>query len=270
MFIIAQKLQLRTSNRHYHKMRGFCILIFFLFPLWSLGKNSADSLFIKGNKAYAAGQYDQAIGCYQSIMHSGYESAALYFNLGNSYYKKGDIPSALLFLEKAHKLKPGDEDIRSNIRFVNTKTTDKIESEPEFFLNQWWRSIYLYFSLNSLAILTTVLALSGFILLINFIFSGSIRVRRYSFYIALVFIAAGLLTFFIAVQQELYLNARKHAIIFHNPVMVKSEPADKSKDLFIIHSGAKVNILDFQHNWMKIALPNGQVGWILAEYAKQI
>jgi SH3-like domain-containing protein len=60
------------------------------------------------------------------------------------------------------------------------------------------------------------------------------------------------------------------AIVFTPTVTVKSSPSDKSIDLFVIHSGTKVQITDNVGDWFEIKIANGSVGWILKNEIKKI
>jgi tetratricopeptide (TPR) repeat protein len=135
-------------------------------PLVSFGNDDTQQLFEKGNSAYAKAQYKQALADYQQILNAGYQSAALYFNMGNASYKDGEVTTAIWYYEKAHKLSPGDEDINFNIRFANLKTTDKVDEPQEFFLTKWWRGFILSASLNALSLTSILLVLFGSVLLI--------------------------------------------------------------------------------------------------------
>jgi tetratricopeptide (TPR) repeat protein len=104
------------------------IFILVVLPMLSFGNKQ-----LMVDAYYAKGQYKEAAAGYQQMVNDGYKSAVIYYNLGNAYYKLGDIPSALLYYEKAHKLSPGDDDINFNIRYVNSKTTDKVEDAPSSF-----------------------------------------------------------------------------------------------------------------------------------------
>jgi len=113
--------------------RTLFLVVWLVLPMLSFGNDQAQALFAKGNAYYSKAQYKEALTTYQQISGEGYQSAALYFNMGNASYKSDDIPSALLYFEKAHKLAPGDEDINYNIRFASLKTIDKIDEAPELF-----------------------------------------------------------------------------------------------------------------------------------------
>lgn len=239
-------------------------------PLLAFGDAAVNSLLKKGNDQYAKGQYKEAIVTYQKIVDDGHMSALVYFNLGNAYFKNNDVSSALLYYEKAHKLSPGDEDINFNIQFANQKTTDKVEATPEFFIARWWHSFILRFSLTTLAILSIVLIITGFALLVVYRFTNSVGIKKASFYAALLIIFLGLGSMFTADRQQQYFDGHHGAIIFSNSVNVKSGPTPSSKNLFLIHDGTKVDVLDNNNGWMKIKLANGSEGWINASDAKEI
>src|SRR5471030_132700 len=128
------------------------IMLFWLAPTIAYSDSQSDALFKKGNDYYAKGMYKEAFATYQSLTNDGYQSAGLYFNMGNASYKLADFPLAILYYEKAHKLAPGDEDINFNIRFANLKTIDKIDELPEFFLANWWKAFILSFSVGALSV----------------------------------------------------------------------------------------------------------------------
>ncbi|HEY4327641.1 MAG TPA: tetratricopeptide repeat protein [Mucilaginibacter sp.] len=252
------------------QIRLVYLVIGIILPLFSFANNTENALFAKANIYYGKAQYKDALSIYQQILDSGYQSAAVYFDMGNASYKNGDIPSALLYYEKAHKLVPGDDDINYNIRFANSKTTDKIDQVPEFFLANWWRTFILSFSRNALSIASIILVLCASIILMVYFFTGSVIIKKASFYTSTALFFLGIVTVFIALMQINYFDGHRQAIIFSNSVTVKSGPVDKSSSLFVIHDGTKVNVLENSNGWMKISLVNGNVGWIKMADAKEI
>ena len=94
--------------------------------------------FEEGNAAYGDGDYETALAKYDSIVANGEESAALYYNMGNTYYKMRQFPMAILYYEKALKLSPGDEDLRVNLEIANLAVVDKINTIPQSFIARWW------------------------------------------------------------------------------------------------------------------------------------
>jgi tetratricopeptide (TPR) repeat protein len=246
------------------------LLLLMAVPLFSRADDSTQTLFAKGNQQYAKAAYPDAVKTYQQILSSGYQSAVVYFNLGNAYYKLDDIPDALLYYEKAHKLAPGDADINFNIQLTNLKTADKVEQEPEFFVTKWWHGFILYFPVSTLAVLSILLLIAGFAVLILYLFTGSESVKKIAFYTGIVLIFAGLVSIFVTNRQAGYFDAHHQAIIFGSAVTVKASPDASAKPLFVVHEGTKVNLLQTNNGWIEIELPNGNAGWIAESDAKEI
>lgn len=244
-------------------------LIFFLailaLPILSFGNKTpmADSY-------YAKGQYKEAAAGYEQMIDEGHQSVKYYYNLGNCYYKLGDIPSALLYYERAHRLSPGDEDINFNIRFANLKTVDKIDEAPEFFLARWWHGFMLSYSVHTLAVSSVVVFLVASGLLILYFFAFSTTLKKTSFFASLALFFVGLLIIGIASLQTSYFNNHKQAIIFSNSVTVKSGPVSSSGTLFVLHEGTEVNVLSTANGWIKIRLANGNEGWMKPTDVKNI
>jgi len=262
-------LSMKLKTRYNPLKHGLYLLLLLALPLFSLG-NDNTALFEKGNAAYAKAQYQQAEKSYQQIIDNGYESAAVYFNLGNAYYKTGDIPSALLYYEKAHKLAPGDEDISFNIRFANSKTSDKVEPAPEFFATQWWHNFILFYSASTLATLSIIFILLGFGVLILYLFTASILLKKASFFTGVIMAFVGIVMVFIINRQITYFSNHHQAIIFSSTVTVKSTPDASAKPLFVVHEGTKVTIMQTNNSWIEVELPNGNAGWIATTDVKEI
>ena len=220
------------------------------------------SVMEQANQLYSSASYLEAVVQYESVIASGYESASLYFNLGNAYFKLNDIPSAVLFYEKAHKLDPTDEDIKFNLKLANSRIIDKMEPIPEFFLKSWWSDARDIFSSNQWA----KLGLSGFILglisVIMFIISSSVFIRKIAFWTAVLLISLMSLSFLFSISSYREFSKQSSGIIFTPTVTVKSSPTENSVDIFVIHEGTKVTITDSVESWSEVRLANGSVGWV--------
>ena len=216
----------------------------------------------QANQAYSNADYETAVSLYESIATAGYESAELYFNLGNAYFKVGNIPSAILFYEKAAKLDPTDESIRFNLELANSRIIDKMEPLPEFFLKTWWKSARDIFTSDQWA----RTGLFCFLMLLAasalFIISSSVLIRKISFWAGVIFLAFMSLSFIFSLNSYHEYSRKSSAIIFTPTVTVKSSPNDNSVDLFVIHEGTKVYITDVVEDWSEVRLSNGNVGWI--------
>lgn len=260
-------MKLKTSYKL--PRQAVCLLLLLSLPLFSWSSDYG-TLNKKANELYKKAQYQEAIKLYNKILDDGYQAEEVYFNLGNAYFKVGDIPSALLYYEKARRLAPGDDDINFNIYFANSKTADKVEPEPEFFVTRWWHSIVLYFSIHTLSVLSVLCLIAGFGLLVLYLFTHIVSVKKLSFYIGILLLFSGSLFIFISNRQVHYFNDHHQAIIFSGSVNVRSGPEDKAAALFILHDGTKVNILDNSNGWIKVQIANGSEGWIQQSDVREI
>jgi tetratricopeptide (TPR) repeat protein len=248
-------------------------LYFFSLVLLSASFSFAqneEKLFQQGNEFFRQKQYDKAIESYHQLVNSGYEGTALYYNLGNAYYREGKIGYAILYFEKALKLSPGDEDIKHNLTLANLKTIDRLESLPQFFLFEWWESLLALFTTSGWTV-TVYIFYILFIFSIAFYFfsrnSLQQRVVLITGITSLILLLLGSTLLIIKLNKELNI---KSGVVVENTVNVKLSPDNGSNDAFIIHEGIKVKLEDKVDNWIKIRLEDGKVGWIQNDDAKII
>lgn len=229
-----------------------------------------DNQLLQAQDLYANAKYDSAALIYQSIIDSGYQSPELYYNMGNAYFKLQEIPSAILYYEKALKLRPSDETIRYNLNLCNSMIPDRIESVPKLFFIRWYESLYHYFPIDTWAYIGLGLFSLFSLLMIVFFLSGSVYVKKLGFWSAIFLLLLSIFSFFLTSQKYASFKSHDEAIVFTPSITVKSSPAKNSVDLFVIHEGTKVSILDKVGTWRKIKIENGSIGWIEMEYLQII
>jgi tetratricopeptide (TPR) repeat protein len=252
-------------------MKHILLSIFFIFFLLpGQAQDAQASLIEKANQAYNNGSFTEAIDLYQAVVDSGFVSAALFYNLGNAYFKSRDIPSAILYYEKALKLDPKDEQARFNLNIANSQITDKIESVPEMFYMRWWKSFTGLFTPGTWARLSIAFFIALLILLTFFIVMRNITARRAVFWAGSIVILMLVISFYVAYQKNYHLSHDNYAIIFTPTVTIKSSPANNSVDLFVIHEGTKVEILDKVEGWYEIKIVNGSIGWLPEDVLRKI
>ena len=222
-----------------------------------------DSLWNSANEAYVEGRWADAVYGYEMISDMGMESAALYCNTGDAYFKDGNVAKAILYYERALKLDPSYADAKYNLELLNSTIQDRIDPVPEFVLKSWTKEICYIMDSDSWAICFLVLLAVTLAMALLFILSPSVAGRRAGFF-------AGIVTLLLAVsslcfsiwQKKDYMRA-DNAIVTRPVTSVKSSPsAEAAKDLFILHEGTKVRVMDTVGTWKNIELADGRQGWI--------
>lgn len=216
----------------------------------------ADSLYIQGD-------YLTAINMYEEIISNVGVSASIYMNLGNAYYKLDEIAKAILCYERAYLLDPSDDDIRFNLELARSKTVDKVSVRNRMFLGVFFDRMANMLNISQWSVIVIVMFVLTMILGALFVISRKVAVKKVSFYLGLVTLVLSVLSYSFASIQKGKLENRNTAIIMEPSVTVKSTPSKSGTDLFIIHEGHKVDILDSSmKEWVQISLEDGNSGWI--------
>ncbi len=218
----------------------------------------------EGDSAYMKNDFVAAIETYEALLQQG-ESAEVYYNLGNSYYKAGNIAKAILNYERALLLKPGNADIRANLEIARAKTIDKVTPIPDIFFVAWVKSLANCCSVDAWAwggIVCFLLLLAACVL---FFFSKAVALKKTGFIAGLCFLVLSVCCNLFASQQRGRLLNRSEAIVLSPSVTVRSTPSESGTSLFILHEGHKVQIKDgTMREWKEIQLEDGKVGWLPA------
>ena len=225
---------------------------------------------VEADSAYARGEFQQAIKDYEALLKQG-ASADLYYNLGNAYYRTENITRAVLNYERALLLSPGDRDIRFNLQIAQSKTIDKIVPESEMFFFTWYKTLVNLMSVDGWARTSLVSLALVIILLLVYLFSDRIWLRKIGFFGGVVLLLLFVMSNVFAWQQKQNLLFRKGAIVITPSVTVKSTPANNGTDLFVLHEGTKVMITDSSmKGWKEIRIADGKEGWIESSQLEEI
>ena len=218
--------------------------------------------FEKANFYYNESRFDTAVVIYESILDEGYVSAPLLYNTGNAYFKMRNYPMAILNYEKALKLDPDNEEIQQNLAIANALITDKIEPVPEFFVSKIWKSTGNKLSANEWATLSLVLV--GLLLITLFVYltARTKGLKKSMFFVGIILILICSCSIMFASQTRTRIQEHNDAIVMIPTITVKSSPSSSGTDLFVLHEGTKVRIMDVTDNWNKIKIADGSVGWL--------
>jgi tetratricopeptide (TPR) repeat protein len=242
------------------RLSHISVLILVLCNVYAFGQ--VEQLKTEADAAYISEEHQKAAELYQQILDQEYVSAEVEYNLGNSYFKTGQIALSILHFERALKLAPSDEDIQFNLKLANLSVKDKVEDIPQLFFIQWWNQILKVFSTDGWAwnaVIAFLLGLIGFLL---FRFSSEEGIRRLTFYVGIICIGWGAFSIYAAQKNFNHIVKDTRAVVFASTLNAKSAPDRKGKDLFVIHEGLVVTVTDEVNGWSRIKLSNGNVGWV--------
>lgn len=243
------------------------VLILLLLPFAADASDMyVDSLWNTANQAYIDGRWADAVADYELISGMGLESAALYCNTADAYFKDGNISKAILFYERALKIDPSYEDARYNLELLNNTIQDRIDPVPDFILRVWAKDICYVMDSDAWAVCFLVLLALTLALALLFILGATAAGRRAGFFTGIVTLLLAVASLSFSLWQKNDYMSADDAIVMRPVTSVKSSPSSEaSTDLFILHEGTKVRILDNVGNWYNVELADGRQGWILSK-----
>jgi tetratricopeptide (TPR) repeat protein len=231
---------------------------------------STEELFKDANELYKNEKIANAIELYKKIETQGMMSTELYYNLGNSYYKLNKVGPSIYYYEKALKLNPLNDDVRNNLVFAKRLALDNIEALPKTVFQKFSKNWLQKLSYNQWAIVVIVFSFLGSLLFLLYYFAHSPGKKRFYFATSILSFLLLLFSFLITYNQYSFAKSNKIAIVFVEKTKVRNAPTLNSEEVFTLHEGTKVIILDSVDDWKKIKLADGKLGWIIAEEIKEL
>ncbi|WP_034920191.1 tetratricopeptide repeat protein [Gillisia sp. CAL575] len=234
------------------------LLLLICVPM--MGQNNA--LFEKANEAYNNGNYPEAVSRYTEVLKNGEESAELYFNLGNAHYKLNYIAESVYNFEKALLLDPTDKTIKNNLEFASNMVIDDIKVIPKSGLSNFITNAISIFSFNGWAWIAILGVVIFSVLFLLYYFSIASKWKRVFFTVAISAVIISFVSLIFAFYLSSVTQNKEFAIVFAEEVSVRNEPNLRGNELFLLHEGTKVQILNTFQNWVELELVNGSTGWM--------
>jgi len=224
------------------------------------GSFDAAEVFVNANGAYEAGDYEQAIAGYTALLQHGYCSGVILYNLGNAYLRNGELGRAIASYRRSQVLEPRNEDLLANLAFARKTAKDALTPPQPSAV-----SAILFFWHYDLS--PSELALAALVLnLLFWLAMGAALLRRGSE--ALRWIRAVLLILLLACLTSLVVHLfvpQRLAVIIPQEVNVRTGPSEEAVVHFKLHAGSEVSVKDERDGWFRVALPDGQQGWVGSE-----
>lgn len=227
--------------------------------------------FEKGNAMYQRGNYQEAVQAYEAVIKENkQQSAELYFNLANSYYKLNKVAPAIYNYEKALVLKPHDPETLNNLKFAKKLTIDEIKEVPKVGFAKLIQNFTGIFDYNMWGKISVAIAFAFLLAFIGYYFSQLTITKRIYFIGMFILLLALLLSVFAGMSEKNHFDNDRPAIVFAELSEVRSEPQKAGAAIILLHEGAKVYVMESLGKWEKIELTDGTEGWIDGSTIKEV
>lgn len=245
------------------------LLMLLSVTAFCMSKPEAEQLFSESNSAYEKGDFQKAYDGYK-LIENEFSSFELQFNLGNACLKLDKIGESVLHYERAKKINPFDEDMKTNLQMANQKVADKIEALPSLGVSDLWKNITSESALQRWAMASLILFFLGFLFLALFVLKKNLIYRRAIFLTGLFLLFTSLGTWALAGSAKQRILSNTEAVVLTPKVDVKGSPDETTATVFVLHQGTKVSIREKRDAWIEIRIANGSVGWVKAETIETI
>jgi len=226
------------------------------------------TVFAQANEQYAAGHYAEAAALYEQVVAES-PAAVAYYNLGNAYFKNGELSQSILAYERSLRLDPMNKDARYNLRFAQSRITDDISDNQAFFLSTFLANVRNLLRQSTwvwISLLTFLLCMAMILL---FLLSGNTAVKKTGFSMAVITLVLSLCSLAAARSLDRRDTLREEAVITQGIVNAKASPDRSGTELFTLHEGTKVRITETLGEWCNVTVGNYQ-GWIQLQNLERI
>lgn len=240
-------------------MKQLYVLVLLLLCGTSSALATVEDSLVKANAWYNKGEYKKAVDLYEYVAQQAYQSDVLFYNLGNAYYKTGQVGKSILNYERALMLNPGLEDAEQNLKIAGLSTVDRFEVMPQPILTSVYQGFFRLFSPGTWGVLALCFLLVSGGAVYAYFFTSA---KRPAFVLAATCLGVFLVSLAMGYQHNTYLKNNKAAIVMTASSYAKSGPSEKAEDVFVLHEGTKVTVIESFGLWHKVRLPDGKIGWM--------
>jgi tetratricopeptide (TPR) repeat protein len=244
---------------------SFYLVLVFIACLFSSIASAQNPDLQLANEKYRQQDYAAASEAYEKIIADGYQSKALYYNLGNAYYRLNEAGKSVLNYERALLLAPKDKEIQENLAFVKSQLKDEIIALEVFPLIAFWQNVRNSLSVGAWTWLGLLLFWAGFAGLIIWILGTERKYRVKGFFLGISILAICSLPLLMAFGRKQQIQKPAKAVVVQDGLNLQATPTAGSETLYVLFEGATVNTLETLEGWEKVSLANGYQGWVQAE-----
>ena len=225
-----------------------------MLALTNAKAEDVSSVFNQANHLYEQQKYTEAANAYEALLKSGSRSAPLYFNLGNAYFKAGELGRAIAAFLEAERLAPRDPDIKANLQLAR----DQVQNTKAPPTNLWTQLLDR-FTLNEWTLFSAAFLWIFFLLLAI----GQLR-KEWRKSVRSISIPVAVITFALiaCTASAIVRHSQKRAVVISSNAVVRRGPFDESQSAFSVGDGGELTVLDRKESWLQVSDSSNRVGWI--------
>jgi tetratricopeptide (TPR) repeat protein len=235
----------------------FILVLIFLSSIFLCSTSLAElspAAFDAANKLYEQGKFGEAASAYEKLLQSGQASTALYFNLGNAWFKAGQLGRAIVAYHQAQVISPRDPDVLANLQFARNQVSGPTSA------SSGWERWLARLSLNEWTGLAAGSLWLCFLLLILQQWRPALKPALRNPLIGAGLIVVLLCSFFGA---ALYQNrVARPAVVIASEAALRHAPIEESPAATTVHDGAELRILDRKDDWLQVRTDALHIGWV--------
>lgn len=240
------------------QIRLWILLLLSVLGFKALAQNEPKAYWEEANRAYEAQQYQHAIDNYEKILSHPMADDALYYNLGNAYYRNKQTGKAVLNYKRALRVNANNKMASENIAFIQRKTPGAPMPLPEIFFMKAYHAVLNILSANAWAILSIVL----FIATLAIVYRIRVRKLRYGYRWLSLGTVTTLLVMSFAYSAYHNTQLRLEGVVLNNNAFLY-EQDNPAKVKGSIPEGSVVRLMGTQKDSkILVSLANGSEGWI--------
>jgi tetratricopeptide (TPR) repeat protein len=129
-----------------HRIVPFLIALIHVLPAQAFAREAGgrERTFVRALEIFDAAKtpadYRESAALLESLLTDGFRNGAVYYNLGNAYYRAGDYGRSIAAYRKAKPYRPRDPYLEANLRQALSVAPGRLPESPA----PWWRHVLFW------------------------------------------------------------------------------------------------------------------------------
>jgi tetratricopeptide (TPR) repeat protein len=223
---------------------------------------------VRQDPVRAEALYRQAAAAFEALVEHGVRNAALEYNLGNTYFRLGELGRAIMHYRRAQRLDPTDAALNANLEYARNRVEPYIEpSATQQLIHRltFWTSRTSLLARYRLTLIASLAGWLGLILRLRWRSRPLLTLSCLAIVVALANATS--------VAWQLHDEADRPPAVIVNGERTLRLGRGEGYDPALnqpLGPGVELRILNQRADWVEVQLPNDKTGWLPAEAVQRI